>query len=58
MCIRDRLDPAGIRFAASLVLLGYILFDREYDKNFLRDTIIYLSAFILITVVGLSLIHI
>ena len=46
------LDPAGIRFAASVVLLGYILFDREYDKNFLRDTIIYLSAFILITVVG------
>jgi len=46
------LDPAGIRFAASLVLLGYILFDREYDKNFTRDTALYLSAFILITVVG------
>ena len=46
------LDPAGIRFAASLVLLGYILFDRPLSKNFMRDTLIYVLAFVLITVVG------
>ena len=46
------LDPAGIRFAASLVLLGYVLFDRHLSEHFTRNTILYILSFALITVVG------
>lgn len=46
------LDPAGIRFAAGLVILGYAAANRDAKKNSYWVTIYYMCAFALITVVG------
>lgn len=41
-------DPAGIRFAATLIIIGYLL----TRKNTKIRTLFYLGAFVVITVVG------
>ncbi|MEE1022822.1 MAG: hypothetical protein U0L83_06805 [Muribaculaceae bacterium] len=46
------LDPAGIRFAGTLVVLGYVIVNRTDYYEYNRDTWLYLASFILITVVG------
>lgn len=44
------LDPAGVRFAVSLVILGYVIINNQYDNKYM--TFIYLVSFLFITMTG------
>lgn len=44
------LDPAGVRFAVTLVILGYVLINSRQEKPLVK--IIYLASFMFITVTG------
>ena len=45
-------DPAGIRFAACLIILGYVTINRTLSKYFKLETSIYLISFVIITIIG------